>query len=132
MLIDRIAADLLEIAVAEIEIPARVREVGQRHPVPLAGILFLGQVFINRIQHLHFGLAFGAIQRIFRCLLVGHVSKITAFEGRIEPSSRPNWRNIKVVAGAEKLGDMLIDLLIDHVEISVLQLTPSSTRWRYE
>ncbi len=53
---DVIAADFLEIAIAEAEVPPRVDELGQRFPIPFALVFSFRQVFFESVVQLRFDL----------------------------------------------------------------------------
>ena len=56
-----LAADLLQVAVAQAQLPAGVDHLGQRLPVPLARLGLVGQVLFDGVEDLAFGHPLGLV-----------------------------------------------------------------------
>ena len=104
----------LQVAIADIQLPAGVDQSGQRFPVPLARFFVLGKVFLDRVDHLPFGHAGGFVAR--HPLGRGQIDslEIAGFELDAEQSAGPLGERGAAVVFVEEFVDVPVDLLVDH------------------
>ena len=120
-------ADLLQVPVAQAELPAHVHRVGQRFPVPFAFVLdVLGHVLFQLVvdqrldgpRGFFLGQPLGGVEV--------HIAIIARLEriGQRQLRSRPLAKGSRTVVGGQDFVEVLVELLLDHVQDQLLAVGP--------
>ena len=104
-----VAARLFQIAIAKIRFPSRGGKFCQRLPVPISFFTF-GQVFLDRLEHLGFGLPLGLVFRLPLGILEIEAPKIAGVEFDRKQAAGPFGEGFGAVIVIEKHIQTLIDL----------------------
>ena len=99
---DVVAADLLEVAVAEVEAPAGVERRGQRVPVPLALVFVVGQVLVDGVEHLRLGHAAGFVDGDPLGVVEIGVAKVLGVELHVEQVAGRGGERLAAVGRVEE------------------------------
>ncbi len=115
-----VAAELLQIAIAEAQVPARVDQLRQRLPVPFGRLFFRRQVFFQGFQHLALGHALGPFAGEDLGRLEIHAAKVAGVELHRQLLGRPARKRLAAVVLVEELVEEVVDLLLDHLQDQLL------------
>ena len=115
-----IASELLQIAVAKAQVPARVDRLGQRLPVPLRLLFFRRQVLFEGFQHLAFRHPLGLIAGLKLGGGEVHAAEVAGVELDRQQLARPFGERLGAVVLVEELVEIMLDLLVDHLEDQLL------------
>ena len=109
-----IAAQLLQVAVAEAQVPAGVDRLGQRLPVPFRLLFLFGQVLFQGFEHLAFGHPLGLVAGVAFGVAEIHAAEVLRIELDRQRLARPAGERLGAVVLVQELVEVVLDLLVDH------------------
>ena len=115
-----IAAKLLQVAVAEAQVPAGVDHLGQRLPVPFRRLFLLGQVLFEGFEHLAFGHPLGLVAGLQLGGGEIQAAEVAGVELDRQQLGRPAGERLGAVVLVEELVEVMVDLLVDHLQDQLL------------
>ena len=121
--IELLAADLLQLAVADGQVPARVGELGQGLPVPVALVFGVGgKVLFQGVHDLALGLPLGLVHGIALGILEIEAAEVAGVELHRQLLARPLGEGLRAVIAGKELIQPGVDLLADHVQHELLAI----------
>ena len=121
--IELLAADLLQLAVADGQVPARVGELGQGLPVPVALVFGVGgQVLFQGVHDLPLGLPLGLVHGKALGILEIEAAEVAGVELHRQFLAGPLGEGLRAVIAGQELVQAAVDLLADHVQHELLAI----------
>ena len=119
--IELLAADLLQLAVADGQVPARVGELGQGLPVPVALVFGVGgKVLFQGVHDLALGLPLGLVHGIALGIVEIEAAEVAGVELHGQLLAGPLGEGLRAVIAGQELVQAAVDLLADHVQHELL------------